>query len=64
MEQTKKWWLSKTIWINLLALAGSVALALGVDSENWTEITAICLAIVNIGLRLATQDKIQLPTNQ
>lgn len=64
MEQTKKWWMSKTIWTNLLALVGAVALALGLDSESWAEITAICLAMVNIGLRLTTQDKIQLPTNQ
>jgi len=62
MEQTKQWWMSKTIWTNLIAFAGSVVLALGFDAENWAEIAAVCLAVVNIGLRLGTRNRIAFPT--
>ena len=64
MQNTKQWWMSKTIWTNLIALAGSTALALGMDSDRWAEIAAICLAVVNLGLRLATKGPIELPTQQ
>ncbi len=54
MEQTKSWWASKTIWINLLALCGSIALAYGMDEASWVEISTTALAVVNLGLRFVT----------
>lgn len=59
MEGTKVWWLSKTIWVNLIALVGSIVIAAGFDSGRWEEIAAVVLAAVNIGLRLVTKDEIQ-----
>ncbi|MGB9618276.1 MAG: hypothetical protein ACPL7J_13220 [Desulfomonilaceae bacterium] len=64
MENKKQWWMSKTIWTNLIALVGSVVLALGVDADQWAEIAAVSLAVVNLGLRLATKDAIELPAQQ
>lgn len=64
MENTKKWWMSKTIWTNLIALVGSVVLAFGMDSDRWAEIAAVSLALVNLALRLATKDPIELPNQQ
>jgi hypothetical protein len=52
--------LSKTFWVNLLALAGMIMTAAGVVGEpQWTQYEAIALAAVNIGLRLVTGAPIQ-----
>lgn len=64
MENTKQWWMSKTIWTNLIALVGSVVLALGMDAESWAEIAAVSLAVINLALRLVTKEPIELPTQQ
>lgn len=60
MEQTKKPWLSKTIWTNVI-LAG-VAFIPSVHewfSSN-VEALPIVFTVVNILLRLITKDKIAL----
>jgi len=64
MENTKQWWMSKTIWTNLIALVGSIVLALGMDSDRWAEIAAVSLALVNLALRLATKEPIELSTQR
>jgi len=64
MENTKQWWTSKTIWTNLIALVGSIVLALGMDSDRWAEIAAVSLALVNLALRLATKEPIELSTQR
>ncbi|MDA8408151.1 MAG: hypothetical protein M0T73_15000 [Deltaproteobacteria bacterium] len=63
MENSKKWWASKTIWINLVALSGSIAISLGCDSGRWAEISTVTLAAVNLVLRLITREEISLDGN-
>jgi hypothetical protein len=58
MAQSKTWWTSKTVWINLLALCGSIALAFGVDEASWAEISTTTLAVVNLGLRFITNSSL------
>lgn len=59
MEQTKTWWASKTVWVNLLALCGSIALAWGMEETTWAEISTTVLAVVNLGLRLVTNSSLK-----
>lgn len=52
---SKKWYLSKTIWINLIAAAAmGIQLVVG---EVWldTEVQVGILAIVNLAVRLITK---------
>ncbi len=60
MEQGKPWWTSKTIWVNLAALLGSVALAFGMDMATWAEISTTALAVVNLVLRLVSDSAVTL----
>lgn len=60
MEGAKAWWTSKTIWANLIALIGSVVLAMGFDSGKWAEISTVTLAAVNVVLRFYTKEEIAL----
>jgi hypothetical protein len=58
---TKKPWLSKTLWINF----GMAALALFVPgAHEWAmmnpEMITIIFTVVNTGLRLASKEKLQL----
>ncbi|MGH8599001.1 MAG: hypothetical protein ACREXT_20325 [Gammaproteobacteria bacterium] len=58
----KPWWQSKTIWANALALlamlATSQVLDLGLDEQTQAELLAGIMAVVNIGLRLATRSPV------
>lgn len=60
MSETKAWWASKTIWVNLLALVGSLAVAWGLDADRWAEISTVGLAVANLALRLATSAPVGL----
>ena len=60
MKNTKNWWASKTIWINLVALAGSIAISLGCDPGHWAEISTVSLAAANLALRLITKEEIAI----
>jgi hypothetical protein len=51
---SKPWWLSRTIWVNLFALLGAVAIGQYVDSATWAEISAAAIAVVNVVLRCYT----------
>ena len=55
---TKKWYQSKTIWLNILGGIGSVGLAFGLDLGLTPEVqSAIAMggiALVNLILRLVT----------
>jgi hypothetical protein len=64
MNATKAWWTSKTIWTNLLALLGSIVVAIGFDPGRWAEISTVSLAVVNLVLRLITKEEIALQTEQ
>jgi hypothetical protein len=58
MENTKPWWTSKTIWINAVALIGSIAVPTGLDPGRWAEISTVVLSIVNLFLRFGTTQEI------
>jgi hypothetical protein len=64
MEEKKAWWMSKTIWANLIALVGSMVIAVGYDAGRWAEIATVALAVVNLGLRLVTKEEISLQTSE
>ena len=54
---TKKWWTSKTIWANALALVASIVMErFGVDVDEQYLVWA--LAIVNLVLRKVTKEEI------
>ncbi len=52
MRKVKKWYLSKTVWTNILAIVA----VFGLDLTG-TEITAI-LAVVNLILRILTKEEL------
>ncbi len=57
MDGDKKWYLSKTLWVNILATAAAAAekyFGIGVGAEEQMAI----LAIINLILRLVTKDKL------
>lgn len=60
MDGAKAWWMSKTIWANLIALIGSVVLAIGFDAGRWAEISTVALAAVNVVLRFYTKEEISV----
>jgi len=62
MNAAKVWWTSKTIWTNLIAFVGAIAIAIGFDPGRWAEIATVLLAVVNIILRLITKEEIVLQT--
>ncbi|MDW7643434.1 MAG: hypothetical protein SCI25_00165 [Desulfuromonadales bacterium] len=58
MESTgKKFWLSKTFWVNLLALVFIVLQSL-TGLELSAEAQVSLLSLVNIGLRLVTKEAV------
>jgi hypothetical protein len=63
MDAGKEWWTSKTIWMNLIALVGSILIAIGFDPGRWAEISTVSLAVVNLILRLYTREPIALETD-
>jgi hypothetical protein len=63
MDATKVWWTSKTIWMNLIALVGSILIAIGFDPGRWAEISTTALAVVNLILRLYTREPITFETD-
>jgi hypothetical protein len=63
MDATKVWWTSKTIWMNLIALVGSIVIAIGFDPGRWAEISTVSLAVVNLILRLYTREPIIFETD-
>jgi len=44
--------------MNLIALAGSILIAIGFDPGRWAEISTVALAVVNLILRLYTREPI------
>lgn len=59
MEETKPFWTSKTLWVNVIAgiatVAGVFKLDLGLDPEAQASIVTGVLAVVNIILRFTTK---------
>ena len=60
--ETTKWYLSKTVWVNVVAaaatLAGVFKLDLGLTPEVQATVVTTILALVNIALRLVTKTAI------
>jgi hypothetical protein len=57
---SKKWYTSKTVWVNLIALVGAVLVATGtIDAPISTEIAALILGGINFILRLITKEPIE-----
>ena len=58
-QETKPFWASKTLWVNVVGLSTSVALAfgldLGLDDEMKASIVGGIMSFVNIILRLMTK---------
>lgn len=54
----KQWYKSKTLWVNVLAIAGMVVEYLLVDQIIKPELHALALAIINVGLRFITNTKL------
>jgi len=56
--ETTKWYLSKTLWVNVVsavaALAGVFNFDLGLTPEVQATVVTTVLALVNIGLRFVT----------
>ncbi len=59
-------WTSKTIWVNMIALLASLALAggfdLGLDAATQTSLVGGIMAVVNVVLRLMTTTAIGGPS--
>lgn len=59
MENTKKWYTSKTVWINIVALAGLI-----VQTQTGfiltPEIQAMALTLVNLAVRAVTKQELTL----
>ena len=59
---TTKWYLSKTLWVNVVAAVATVAglfkLDLGLTPEVQATVVTTILALVNIALRLVTKTAI------
>jgi len=57
--ETKPWFASKTIWVNVVAfvaaIAGGFGLDLGLDAEAQASLVAGIMAVVNVALRLVTK---------
>ena len=52
--ETKSFWKSKTLWLNVIAIAGMVAEYFIANQIYSPETHAIVLAVINFGLRLVT----------
>ena len=59
----KSWWTSKTIWVNVIALIGSVVIAQGVAPDQWATIALGVTAVANVALRLITGQSIDFGTS-
>jgi len=62
--EAKPVWQSKTLWFNLLAVLGQVALAYGFgdhDAAPWTSEAAVgTIAVINLVLRLTTKQAVRI----
>lgn len=66
--ETKIWWASKTLWVNVVALIAMITSAfglnLGLDAEMQVAIVGAIMAVVNIVLRFATKTPVTLSQNE
>lgn len=63
-EETKPWYVSKTIWVNLIGLVSAILFAAGVISAELDPATvAIILTVINFILRMITKSEIVWKNN-
>lgn len=59
---SKPFWASKTLWVNMLAfvaaVAGGFGMDLGLDPETQASLVGGVMAVVNIALRLVTKEPV------
>jgi uncharacterized membrane protein len=60
MDDAKKWYASRTIWVNVVALIASLLLTFGIElnADQQASLVTSILAVVNIALRFATTEGI------
>ena len=62
--QTKAWWSSKTIWVNVLAGVAAIAAGFGIDlgltAEVQSQVVVGVLSAVNVALRVVTSSALRL----
>ncbi len=51
----KKWYMSKTLWVNALMIVGMVAEYFIAEKIYSPEVHAIVIAVINLGLRIVTK---------
>ena len=59
MEQTKKWYMSKTVWINLIAL-GAMMIQTQTGFIVGPEFQTMALTMVNLAVRAVTKQELTL----
>lgn len=63
-EIAKPFWASKTLWVNLIALAAAISTAFGVDlglnPETQVAVVGTVMSVVNIILRLVTKTPVSV----
>lgn len=57
MEQSKKWYASKTVWINGIALFAMIA-QMQTGFILTPDVQALALTLINLGLRAVTKEEI------
>ena len=57
---TKKWWASRTLWVNTLVAVGLIVQA--VTGKNWldAELQAAIIIVANVVLRLITNQGLSI----
>jgi|TARA_R110000751_G_scaffold82896_1_gene166669 hypothetical protein len=62
--EAKKWFESKTLWVNLLAGIGAITGAIGIDigltPEMQLSVVTAIMAVVNVVLRVKTKQPVAL----
>ena len=60
---TKVWWSSKTIWVNIVAGVAAIAAGFGIDlgltAEVQSQVVVGVMAAVNIALRVVTSSALR-----
>ena len=57
--EPKKWYASKTVWVNAIALVGAVLVGAGVwDNPLSPDTEVIILSVINFVLRFVTKEEI------
>ena len=54
-EDTKKWWKSKTVWTNIVAIVSGIGAIFVGDVDLTAGLAPIIIAAVNIVLRILTK---------